>query len=245
MIRGRLGMLTEGLFLLSGRLKRVTRWQNSEKLRHKMNQLSHFYPIHRVILTQLFDLTIKNLSLIIQFSMESKQNAQEAFSSFAKQLDRFVASGEKERPQPLYPKPNLQQKIAQSDEEHFNKIRETYGKFLKPQDAETAQDQEELLLAYRLFTSVNELNKTGASRQTFIRASDIATPLTQKTRYGSGGDMIYLQCWFIHEGAKVPLVPEFTRGITSLTITFVPLEDHTFTPHEKEIRDFIESEFYS
>ncbi|MBQ5491102.1 MAG: hypothetical protein IIT68_03490 [Treponema sp.] len=176
--------------------------------------------------------------------MEEKQSAQQAFSSFAKQMERFVASGETERPKPLYPKPTLQQRIIQNEQAFTKQIIDTYQKFLKPQDQETVDDQQQLLTAHKLYVALDELNKTTGNHETYLHNADLVCPLTQKNRYVTGGEFIYLQVWFEKEGGTTDCIPELQKSAESTKLIFVPAEEHVTSPREKRIRDTILSHFY-
>lgn len=176
--------------------------------------------------------------------MEQKQSAQEAFSSFAKQMERFVASGEAERAKPLYTKPSLQQHIIQNEQAFEKQCIDTYQKFLKPQDQETVDDQQQLLTACKLHLALNELNTSCGNRETYIQHADIACPLTQKNRYVTGGEFIYLQIWFEKESNIKGLLPQLQKIAGSTKLVFLSLDEYTESPREKRIRTIVLSHFY-
>lgn len=180
-----------------------------------------------------------------------KQSVSKAFGAFSKKLKAFVAS-EGEDPKFESGSSLLQERIKEREAVRYNNIVSYYKKFTTP-DASIAEDQENLLKAYNLYKGLRTLNQQAGDQNSFIKASEIISPLTQKARYTSGGDFIYLTAWFLYEKQIEDFVPLLEKredgregnGTISFLLDFVTPQKKPFSIHDREILGIIKKEFYS
>ena len=151
----------------------------------------------------------------------------------------------------------LQKKVYEKEKDYKKSIITAYSRFMNPFRAlgkksreaqEISEDEENLLKAYNLFKTVKNANAEIGDGSTFISVSEIKSPLTEKLRYTSGGDFIYLQCWLIYEqGIRdyVPCIEEKEEHLgTFYTLDFVPFRSFNFSWQEREVIAAIEEAFH-
>ncbi|MBQ2601631.1 MAG: hypothetical protein II584_04520 [Treponema sp.] len=179
-----------------------------------------------------------------------------AFNIFSKKLSRSTqmldgAEIDLQREDDL-----IQKKVYARDEDYRRSIVSSYSRFMNPfrvlgkssrEAMEINEDEQNLLKAYRLFKAVKEANSEIGDGSTFIQFSGIKSPLTEKLRYTSGGDFIYLQCWLIYEQGIRDFVPvleeEEERLETFYRLDFVPARNFEFTWQEREVIAAIEETY--
>lgn len=151
----------------------------------------------------------------------------------------------------------LQRKVYEREKDYKKSIVTAYSKFMNPfrvlgknsrEALEINEDEQNLLKAYNLFKTIKEANEKVGDGSTFIKVSEIKSPLTEKLRYTSGGDFIYLQCWLRYEqGIRdfVPCIEEVENRLeTSHRLDFFPARCYQFSWQEKEVVAAIEETFH-
>lgn len=151
----------------------------------------------------------------------------------------------------------LQKKIDERDKDYRKAIVTAYSRFMNPfrvlgktsrEALEINEDEQNLLRAYNLFRAVKKADKEIGNASTFIQLEGIKSPLTEKMRYTTGGDLIYLQCWLIYEqGVRdyVPCLVEVEERLeTYYRLEFVPTKSYDFNWQDREVIAEIEETFY-
>ncbi len=150
----------------------------------------------------------------------------------------------------------LQKKIDEREKDCQRSIVASYSRFQNPfrvlgknsREAQSIEeDKQNLLKAYKLFKVIKEANQKIGDGETFLNVVDLKSPLTQKLRYTSGDDFIYLQCWLIYENGIRDYVPSLVevedRLETGYKLEFVPFRRYEFSWNEKEVIAAIEDAF--
>ena len=151
----------------------------------------------------------------------------------------------------------LQRKVDEKDKDYRKAIVTAYSRFMNPfgtlgkmsrEASEINEDEQNLLKAYNLFKTVKKANEEIGDGSTFIKFGGIKTPLTDKLRYTTGGDFIYLQCWLIYEQGVhdyVPCISEREERLeTFYTLDFVPTRSYDFGWQDREVLVEVEEAFY-
>ena len=83
-------------------------------------------------------------------------------------------------------------------------------------------------------------------QDTFIADFTIASPLTQRERYTTGSDFVYLQFWLQWEAKRTDYVPvlRLARGQPGWQLVFVPSGSFSWTDWELSVVQLLEEEFY-
>ena len=142
----------------------------------------------------------------------------------------------------------LQKKIDEREKDFRKSVANLFAKFKNPygvlgkssrEAQEIVQDEKNLVMAYNLFKAVNKANEELGDGETCVKVSGIKSPLTQKLRYTSGGDFIYLQCYLMFcQGIRdfVPVLEEVENNLeTSWRLDFVSADCHVWSWQDKEI----------
>lgn len=182
-----------------------------------------------------------------------QMNASKAISDFSKKLKAFVSSGEKD---PHFKSENasLQEKITEREALRRSNIISYYKKFTTP-DVTISEDEDNLMKAYALFKGLRALNQGTGDEHTFIKGTELISPLAQKARYTSGGDFVYLAAWFLFEKGIEDFAPvleekkdDSSKGAAipsaSFCLDFIPASKKAFSLHDREILGIIKNEFY-
>lgn len=176
--------------------------------------------------------------------MGEKQTAAQAFDAFAQKLQRFISAGGES---PSSKKPVTEQEVINTALSAKKKaVIDRYKSFMTP-DASVSADQVELKAAYDIFKGVQGINTQHATKDTFLQAADIASPLIHSDRYTIGGDFVYLQSWlFFEQGCKdyIPELQPQPTGDNSYKLAFVPARHHHVTYEEREKQEIIRACFY-
>ena len=166
--------------------------------------------------------------------MENKQTLGNAISNFEQQFKRFQDSGNKP-PEFLLPKKRATAKAL--DMEKSRKGRKSsllaYRQLLHPAEsfgdfsaiAQQLEDDKKLLVqAYDLFVALVDVNRQLGDKDTFIADFTIASPLTQRERYTTGSDFVFLQFWLQWEAKRTDYVPvlRLARGQPGWQLVFIP-----------------------
>lgn len=185
--------------------------------------------------------------------MEKTLTLGQAVSDFEDKFRRFRKSGGKD-PQFLEGKTKEADFILPEKERYKKSVIETYKKFISPFQVfgkssaiadQLERDKENLVSAYNLYHAVHEVNQKMGSPETYIKSPVIESPLTKRERYTTGGEFIYLQCWFMYEH-KAELVPqlEYNEKTDNWKLTFVPKKRLHATTSDLEIDSIIQECFY-
>ena len=113
--------------------------------------------------------------------------------------------------------------------------------------AQQLEDDKNLLVrAYDLFVALVDLNRQLGDKDTFIADFTIASPLTQRERYTTGSDFVYLQFWLQWEAKRTDYVPvlRLARGQPGWQLVFVPSGSFSWTDWELNVVQLLEEEFY-
>ena len=107
-------------------------------------------------------------------------------------------------------------------------------------------DKNHLVRAYDLFVALVDLNRQLGDKDTFITDFTIASPLTQRERYTTGSDFVYLQFWLQWEAKRTDYVPvlRLARGQPGWQLVFVPSGSFSWTDWELNVVQLLEEEFY-
>jgi len=119
------------------------------------------------------------------------------------------------------------------------------------------KDEESLYDASKIYKACmdiqNEINGDEKKQiaQTYIKTLEIHSPLSEKSCYTSGGQMVYLTAWLFFEKNASEFYPFFTQiGGTPESpaihyiLDFVKLDEATIDEHDLEILNCIKNEFY-
>ena len=188
--------------------------------------------------------------------MENKQTLGNAISNFEQQFKRFQDSGNKP-PEFLLPKKRATAKAL--DMEKSRKGRKSsllaYRQLLHPAEsfgdfsaiAQQLEDDKKLLVqAYDLFVALVDVNRQLGDKDTFIADFTIASPLTQRERYTTGSDFVFLQFWLQWEAKRTDYVPvlRLARGQPGWQLVFIPSGSFSWTDWELNVVQLLEEEFY-
>ena len=138
------------------------------------------------------------------------QNIAEVFSTFSQKLNRFNKSQDAQRVVPPSKNSYYEEKLRERGERLKASVVSTYKIYRAPFEALGEQsdraasldrDEQNLLKAYNLFKSCMEIDKEKQDEigQTYIKNVEIASPLSDKASYTSGGQFIYLLAWLYFE----------------------------------------------
>lgn len=188
--------------------------------------------------------------------MAEKQTLGNAVSSFEQQFKKFQDSGNKP-PEFLLPKKRAAAKALAREKARKGKkdVVAAYRQLLSPESffgdfsaiAQQLEDDKNLLVrAYDLFVALVDLNRQLGDKDTFIADFTIASPLTQRERYTTGSDFVYLQFWLQWEAKRTDYVPvlRLARGQPGWQLVFVPSGSFSWTDWELNVVQLLEEEFY-
>ena len=188
--------------------------------------------------------------------MAEKQTLGNAVSSFEQQFKKFQDSGNKP-PEFLLPKKWAAAKALATEKARKGKrdVVAAYRQLLSPESffgdfsaiAQQLEDDKKLLVrAYDLFVALVDLNRQLGDKDTFIADFTIASPLTQRERYTTGSDFVYLQFWLQWEAKRTDYVPvlRLARGQPGWQLVFVPSGSFSWTDWELNVVQLLEEEFY-
>ncbi|MBR2362250.1 MAG: hypothetical protein IKA80_06350 [Spirochaetaceae bacterium] len=188
--------------------------------------------------------------------MAEKQTLGNAVSSFEQQFKKFQDSGNKP-PEFLLPKKRAAAKALATEKARKGKkdVVAAYRQLLSPESffgdfsaiAQQLEDDKKLLVrAYDLFVALVDLNRQLGDKDTFITDFTIASPLTQRERYTTGSDFVYLQFWLQWEAKRTDYVPvlRLARGQPGWQLVFVPSGSFSWTDWELNVVQLLEEEFY-
>ena len=188
--------------------------------------------------------------------MAEKQTLGNAVSSFEQQFKKFQDSGNKP-PEFLLPKKRAATKALATEKARKGKrdVVAAYRQLLSPESffgdfsaiAQQLEDDKKLLVrAYDLFVALVDLNRQLGDKDTFIADFTIASPLTQRERYSTGSDFVYLQFWLQWEAKRTDYVPvlRLARGQPGWQLVFVPSGSFSWTDWELNVVQLLEEEFY-
>lgn len=188
--------------------------------------------------------------------MAEKQTLGNAVSSFEQQFKKFQDSGNKP-PEFLLPKKRAAAKALATEKARKGKkdVVAAYRQLLSPESffgdfsaiAQQLEDDKKLLVrAYDLFVALVDLNRQLGDEDTFITDFTIASPLTQRERYTTGSDFVYLQFWLQWEAKRTDYVPvlRLARGQPGWQLVFVPSGSFSWTDWELNVVQLLEEEFY-
>ena len=188
--------------------------------------------------------------------MAEKQTLGNAVSSFEQQFKKFQDSGNKP-PEFLLSKKWAAAKALATEKARKGKkdVVAAYRQLLSPESffgdfsaiAQQLEDDKNLLVrAYDLFVALVDLNRQLGDKDTFITDFTIASPLTQRERYTTGSDFVYLQFWLQWEAKRTDYVPvlRLARGQPGWQLVFVPSGSFSWTDWELNVVQLLEEEFY-
>ena len=188
--------------------------------------------------------------------MAEKQTLGNAVSSFEQQFKKFQDSGNKP-PEFLLSKKWAAAKALATEKARKGKrdVVAAYRQLLSPESffgdfsaiAQQLEDDKKLLVrAYDLFVALVDLNRQLGDKDTFIADFTIASPLTQRERYTTGSDFVYLQFWLQWEAKRTDYVPvlRLARGQPGWQLVFVPSGSFSWTDWELNVVQLLEEEFY-
>ena len=188
--------------------------------------------------------------------MAEKQTLGNAVSSFEQQFKKFQDSGNKP-PEFLLSKKRAAAKALATEKARKGKrdVVAAYRQLLSPESffgdfsaiAQQLEDDKNLLVrAYDLFVALVDLNRQLGDKDTFITDFTIASPLTQRERYTTGSDFVYLQFWLQWEAKRTDYVPvlRLARGQPGWQLVFVPSGSFSWTDWELNVVQLLEEEFY-
>lgn len=188
--------------------------------------------------------------------MEGKQTLGGAVSSFEQQFKKFQDSGNKP-PEFLLPKKRAAAKALATEKARKGKkeVVAAYRELLSPESvfgdfsaiAQQLEDDKKLLVqAYDLFVALVDVNRQLGDQNTFIVDFTIASPLTQRERYTTGSDFVYLQFWLQWEAKRTDYVPvlRLARGLPGWQLVFVPSGSFSWTDWELSVVQLLEEAFY-
>lgn len=188
--------------------------------------------------------------------MAEKQTLGNAVSSFEQQFKKFQDSGNKP-PEFLLSKKRAAAKALATEKARKGKkdVVAAYRQLLSPESffgdfsaiAQQLEDDKKLLVrAYDLFVALVDLNRQLGDKDTFITDFTIASPLTQRERYTTGSDFVYLQFWLQWEAKRTDYVPvlRLARGQPGWQLVFVPSGSFSWTDWELNVVQLLEEEFY-
>ena len=188
--------------------------------------------------------------------MAEKQTLGNAVSSFEQQFKKFQDSGNKP-PEFLLSKKRAAAKALATEKARKGKrdVVAAYRQLLSPESffgdfsaiAQQLEDDKNLLVrAYDLFVALVDLNRQLGDKDTFIADFTIASPLTQRERYTTGSDFVYLQFWLQWEAKRTDYVPvlRLARGQPGWQLVFVPSGSFSWTDWELNVVQLLEEEFY-
>lgn len=183
----------------------------------------------------------------------------DAVSSFSQKFKRFNQAGNTERTAVLNQDQRLQQQIREREERLRTGAVQTYRIYKAPFEAlgknsERAagidRDEKALLDAYNLYKGVMEVSVAKSEEgeevcTTYISSIEIASPLTQKASYTSGGQFVYLCMWLYFEQNCQEYRPVFYETEKGWSLNFVKESDYSADAHDRELFEVIRQEFYS
>lgn len=184
-------------------------------------------------------------------------NLQKAVFEFSEKFERFnkaSTDGKNIIQSEQSAETRLETLMAEKDFAFKKTVVSTYRKYRFPRKAlgensleavQIEKDQQNLLCAYNLFKSLEELNAKNSDSETFVK-SEIVTPLTRNEKYTLGDDFIYLACYLNFELKKADYVPYFERNADgSFALKFNKAEDARFSALQKDIRLIVKYVFYA
>ena len=188
--------------------------------------------------------------------MAEKQTLGNAVSSFEQQFKKFQDSGNKP-PEFLLSRKWAAAKALATEKARKGKkdVVAAYRQLLSPESffgdfsaiAQQLEDDKNLLVrAYDLFVALVDLNRQLGDKDTFITDFTIASPLTQRERYTTGSDFVYLQFWLQWEAKRTDYVPvlRLARGQPGWQLVFIPSGSFSWTDWELNVVQLLEEEFY-
>lgn len=184
------------------------------------------------------------------------QNFQDVLSNFSQKFARFNKSPDAERVTPPSKNSYYEEKLRERGEKLRSSVIATYKIYRAPFEAlgersdrasSLDKDEQNILKAYNLYKSCMEIDKENQDEigATHIRSVDIASPLADKASYTQGGQFIYLLAWLYFEQNQQDYFPYFVENENHYSLAFESCESHELDPHDREIFDIIEREFYS
>ena len=189
--------------------------------------------------------------------MAGKMTVAEAFNQFIHKFERSPQAIDKSKPRIIHENDIIQKKIQIREQDYNASIVAEYSKYLNPYKtlgknspiaASIDCDEQNLLRAYNLFKAVREANSSIGDINTFIKLTDIHSPLTSKDCYTTGGQFIYLQCWLIFAQNIKDFVPELVSQEenmqTVFTLQFSPFKTFAFSYQDKEVMGAVQEAFY-
>ncbi|MCR4821516.1 MAG: hypothetical protein K5873_01425 [Treponema sp.] len=184
------------------------------------------------------------------------QNIQEVLSNFSRKLSRFNQSSSTERTKSPSKDAYYEEKLRERGERFKLSVVSNYKIYKSPfqtlgQNSDRAasldKDQQNLLKAYNLYKSCMEIDKENQDEigQTYVKSVEIASPLSDKASYTSGGQFIYLMAWLYFEQNCQDYIPFFSEKENHFSLEFAKIASFQFDSHDQEIFDIIKAEFYS
>lgn len=185
-----------------------------------------------------------------------QQNIAEVFSNFSQKLARFNKSSDSERVVVPSKDSYYEEKLRERGERLRSSVVSTYKIYRAPFEAlgkssdrasSLDKDEQNLLKAYNLYKSCMDIDKENQDEigATHIKSVEIASPLSDKASYTTGGQFVYLCAWLFFEQKCEEFIPFFTETENHHTLAFAKADSFSFDSHDKEIFEIIKAEFYS
>lgn len=184
----------------------------------------------------------KSVSLCYNTSMgdmkpmnnEPSLRMPDALSNLRERLMRFTQSGAPPPPPDLTPERRrdayIGTLIMERDEAFSEKVANKYAQYREPfktlgEDSIVARriayDERLLLAAYNLFKAAEVAEDEIGKGITFLRDTDITTPLSTRSEYTTGEDFVYLRAYLMFEQLVTDYVPQFEAVKEGYVLTFV------------------------
>lgn len=162
------------------------------------------------------------------------ERMSEALSTLTDTLRRFTQSGAKSVHIPLSPERErdiaIGTLIMERDEAFSLEVAAKYAQYREPfktlgEDSIVARriayDERLLLAAYNLFKSAKQAEDEIGKGITFLRDTNITSPLAARSEYTSGEEFVYLRAYLMFEQLVTDYVPQFETEKSGFVLTFV------------------------
>lgn len=122
--------------------------------------------------------------------------------------------------------------IMERDEAFFLEVASKYAQYRDPfktlgEDSKAARriasDERYLLDAYNLFKAAKKAESEIGKGTTFIKDTNIASPLASRAEYTTGEELVYLRAYLMFEQKITDYAPQFEQYKDGFVLTFVPL----------------------
>lgn len=184
----------------------------------------------------------------------SPQQINDALSSLSDRIRRFTQSGGKS------PAPSPEKKrdeyintlIMERDEAFQLQVAAKYAQYRAPfktlgEDSIAARriaaDERLILAAYNLFKAAKQAEDEIGKGATFLKDTNITSPLSGRSEYTSGEEFVYLRAYLKFEQLVADYAPQFEMSKDGYILTFVHPSQIRETFKTREILQAIKASY--